>query len=78
MEKVEVTARFGLDGQVYPLQFIWENRIYRIESIGRQWEADGSAHFLVMAPGNEVYELVYHPLSRRWQIKPVRPGRYIA
>jgi hypothetical protein len=78
MEKIEVTARFGLDGQVYPLRFIWENRTYRIDSIGRQWEADGGVHFLVMTPMNEVYELLYLPVSRMWRIKPVRAGRNMA
>jgi hypothetical protein len=78
MEKIEVTARFGMDGQVFPLQFVWEGRTYRIDSIGRRWEAGGSLHFLVMVPSNEVYELVYQPLSRLWRIKPILAGRKLA
>lgn len=78
MEKIEVTARFGQDGQIFPLRFVWEGRTYRIDSIGRQWETGGSLHFLVMVPTNEVYELVYQPLSRLWRIKPMLAGRKLA
>ena len=65
---ITVEARFEPDGSIRPLNFIWRGRHHRIHAIGRQWEEDGRRHFLVMAPGERVYELIYLPKQGTWHL----------
>ncbi len=59
MDPIEVTARFEPKGKIVPLSFIWKRRIYRVDSIGRQWDANDGIHILVMTPGNRAHHLLY-------------------
>lgn len=71
METIEVTARFDLEGRITPLQFTWQGRTYTIDSTGRRWEDDARRRrFLVMAPVERVFELVFDPSDLRWFVIP--------
>ncbi len=59
MDPIEVTVRFDPQGNIIPLSFIWQRRTYRIDSIGRQWEAKDGQHVLVMTLGNRVHHLLH-------------------
>lgn len=66
MEKIDVTARFSPDGVVSPVNFTWEGRTYRVDSIGRRWKAKDGLHMLVMTPGNRAYHLVFNDRENTW------------
>lgn len=68
--KSSVEARFEADGTIRPLAFVWKGRSMRITDWGRQWEKEGSRHFLVMTLGLRIWELRFMPLSLEWSIHP--------
>jgi hypothetical protein len=79
LDPVEVTARFDQVGKVTPLRFIWRGRNYAVEGSGRRWQAEDGLHFLVMAAGERVFELIFDPAQGRWFIKHFRSaGTYMA
>jgi hypothetical protein len=67
-QAIAVEVRFEPDGSIRPLNFIWRGQRYRISSIGRQWEEDGTRHFLVMCLDERVYELVHLPDQSTWHL----------
>ena len=75
MEPIEVTSRFDLDGKATPLQFTWQGKNFTVESTGRRWESDQGQHILVMAAGEQVFELLFAPREMRWFLKEISAGR---
>ncbi len=78
MDTVEVTARFSRQGNVTPLEFIWRERAYPVEAVGRRWASDIGDHFLVMVPADQIVELIYSAATGRWFLKEVPQRRSIA
>jgi hypothetical protein len=78
MEPVEVTARFDLQGHVYPIKFGSPDRFYQVESTGRTWQDRDGYHVLVMAAGDRVFELIFFMEETRWYLRQVGPGRAAA
>ncbi|NIM93456.1 MAG: hypothetical protein GTO18_07075 [Anaerolineales bacterium] len=74
---ISVEARFSEDGSILPLKFNWQGQAYTITSHGRQWEENGVLHFLVMAAGDNAFELTYHTDERSWRLQrsPTEFGR---
>lgn len=68
MESIEITTSFDQKGNIKPLRFTWREREYRSISVGRSWQDETGRHILVMAPGNQVYELVYSASEMRWYL----------
>ncbi len=73
LHPVGVEARFYRDSQVTPLRFSWQGREYQVDSCGRRWKDEAGLHFMVMIPGERVYELIFAPDEMRWYLK--NPGR---
>lgn len=70
MKPVQVQARWKREGRFEPAQFLWNNRIYRVESTGRSWEDAGGLHILCMVAGGRVYELIFRLNPAGWYIQP--------
>jgi hypothetical protein len=70
MEDAEVSARWKHDGKFEPQQFSWQGRVYRVESVGRDWEDEAGVHVLCMISGGQVFELVFHLNPAGWQVRP--------
>ena len=68
METVEVTATFDTEGKITPLNFIWGGRAYKVESIGRRWQAKDGLHVLVMVSGNQDFHLIFSPTEVVWRL----------
>jgi hypothetical protein len=66
MQPVEVVARFDVNGRIIPLSFSWRNNKYSVISKGRQWTDPTGQHFMVMVPGEQVFELLFIPKQLRW------------
>lgn len=75
-ELIEVTAKYLPDGQLQPMQFIWKQQLYQIESTGRRWQEEEGLHLLVMIPGGQVFELLYETQEKCWYLlkSPPLPG----
>ncbi len=67
-EPTSVEARFAEDGRVTVRSFTWRGQRRPVVSQGRQWQAEDGRHCLVMAPGDEVFELVFAPETGAWQV----------
>ena len=67
-EPIEVEARFGEDGHITVLSFTWRGRKRPVLEHGRQWGAEDGFHFLLMTTGDQIFELVYAPLSSLWTL----------
>ena len=68
IEPTEVEARFSTDGQIRVLGFTWHGTRLPVVSYGRSWGADDGLHYLVMTPGDRVYELLYEPVKGLWSV----------
>lgn len=73
-EPVEAQARWVHDGGFEPTQFRWKGHMYRIESIGRNWEDDNGFHVMCMISGGQVFELIFRLKPAGWMIQPVAGG----
>ena len=78
MEPVEVTARFGPQGQITPLRFILKGRSYLVESTGRRWNGADGQHILIMTGSGEMFELIFSPGEVRWYLGQAAPTRTAA
>lgn len=76
-EATEVEARFAEDGHITLLSFTWRGRKRPVLSHGRQWGSEDGFHFLIMTTGDQVFELVFAPLSGLWHIARA-PDRRLA
>ncbi len=65
-EVIHVEARFGEDGEILPLVFVWEERRFTVLALGRQWQEGQSRHFLVMTSGEQVFEIAYSEEDGSW------------
>jgi hypothetical protein len=74
MKSVEVTARFNTKGEVFPKNFSFQNRNYRIVSTGRTWIKEDNLHFLVMTPSEQIFELIFVPKEILWYIQLRNPS----
>lgn len=66
MEPVEVTARWGADGDVAPLSFQGKAGPVTVAVSGRHWKDEEGLHVLVQGADGRAYELVFHPAEMRW------------
>ncbi|HEY3343434.1 MAG TPA: hypothetical protein VGJ97_00810 [Anaerolineaceae bacterium] len=66
MQAIEVTARWGADGEVTPVQFRLEGSPIQVETIGRRWQDERGLHVLVKAQGGQTYELAFSPVALKW------------
>ena len=69
-DEAQVSARWKHEGKFEPQQFSWNGHVYRVESIGRDWEDEAGWHVLCMVPGGQVFELVFHLNPAGWQVRP--------
>jgi hypothetical protein len=67
-DPISVEAIFNKDGTIQPKAFKLNNRQYIVESIGRQWKESDTFHILVMANGNQVFELSFNSSSMCWHL----------
>lgn len=74
MEQVQVQARWKRSGGFEPLRFTWNGTDYRVESTGRSWEDEHGLHVLVMVPGGQVFDLVFHLNPAGWLLRSVPGG----
>jgi len=65
---VQVEARVDSDGPPQPLAFRWRGRRLRIYSVGRAWQEAGEHHYLVMVPGDQVYQLAFGIGTGAWRM----------
>lgn len=65
-EVIHVEARFGEDGEISPLVFVWEESRLAVLALGRQWQEGDLRHFLVMTSGKQVFEIVYNEEDGSW------------
>jgi hypothetical protein len=72
MEPIEVTARFSSQGEITPLNFIKDQKTTPVTGVGRRWSDPRGVHILVMAPGEQIYELLFANAQNRWYVS--RPG----
>jgi len=72
MDEIEVTARFLPGRGVLPLSFRWQEKIFKVDSIGRRWDAKDGEHILVMDMDSRVFHLVYNSDQTTWHL--IRSG----
>ena len=65
-EVIHVEVRFGDDGEILPLAFVWEERRFSVLSLGRQWQEGDFRHFLVMTSGEQVFSIAYNEETGSW------------
>ena len=68
MDEIEVTARFISKGGIFPVSFKWQEKIFKVDSIGRRWDAKDGEHILVMDMDSKVFHLVYNSAKTAWQL----------
>lgn len=77
-KKIEVTAVFYPNGEIHPLQFTWQGRVFRVQATGRHWHEEDRQHFLVMAEGEHMFELVFSAPDSCWYMGRQPPDQWAA
>jgi hypothetical protein len=67
-EAVAVEARFEADGAVRPRRFTRGGDWLDVSDVGRQWVAADGRHVLVMAAGQQTFELLLERESLCWRV----------
>ncbi len=67
-EAVAVEARFEADGAVRPWRFTRGGAWLEVSDVGRQWVAADGRHILVMAAGQQTFELLLERERLCWRI----------
>jgi hypothetical protein len=75
MVPIQVTALFNANGEIRPENFHWQGINYPVVSTGRHWYDDRGYHILVMAPGEQVYELLFVPTEMLWYMGNLAKSR---
>lgn len=68
VDKVEVTAHFDIQGNIKPLNFVWNGSTFRVEDTGRHWQTKGGKHMLVMIANNRVFHLMFEFNTCTWKL----------
>lgn len=77
MDPIAITVRFDPQGDPTPLNFVWEGKLYQVDSTGRCWQDQAGKHVLVMVPGGSVFELLFDTAEARWFLKRPAPQRIV-
>ena len=77
MEKIEITTRFSRNGDLVPIDFIFEGETIPVLHTGRRWETEAGRHILVMDNREQTYHLFFQLSDLGWYlIRDIRPGPY--
>ena len=68
-EAVEVSARWESADGFIPRKVTWREKIYQIESTGRNWEDEAGFHVLCMVGGGQVVELLFRLRPAGWLLR---------
>ncbi len=77
-DAIDVDVHIGAEGDVQPLAFSWHGQRYPIVGIGRTYTQNDDRYFLVMTPGDRIFELRWHVPDNRWFIARAPEGRRVA
>lgn len=73
----DVEAHIEAGGTVRITSFTWQGRRLPVIGSGRTWRDESGRHFLVMAPGEAVFELCLNDAGQ-WQVLRAPNGPYMA
>lgn len=73
-----VEARFAEDGDIAILSFTWQGRALPVTGMGRRWDENGAAHFLVMTLGERIFELIFERAAGKWTVSETSPKKAAA
>ncbi len=76
-EPVPVEVRVSADSTPQPVAFAWEGRRYEVADRGRTWVEGDVRCFLVMTPGEQIFELRLLP-DGRWMLARAAERPHIA
>jgi hypothetical protein len=68
MDRLEVQARWDVQGNAHPHHFRWQDQEWTVDSTGRRWKDSSGEHILCLTRGQHVFELIYHPLEENWSL----------
>jgi hypothetical protein len=68
-DPITVAASIDDTGQVTPQSFIWQERLYKVIAVGRQWETDEGRHVLVESASGARFELQLARADLLWRLK---------
>lgn len=66
-----VITDFYPPADIIPVSLSWGGEMLEIIDIGRFWEDELGKHFLVMTPGDKIFELVLNSKNFSWLLRPV-------
>ncbi len=76
-DPIVVNMRTNAEGQVQPLAFVWHGRHYPITGVGRTYTQNDERYFLVMTPGDRVFELRWNLQDNCWFVSRAPESRLV-
>lgn len=73
----DVEARIEAGGAIHITSFTWQGRRLPVIGHGRTWRDEAGRHFLVMAPGEAVFELCLGEAGQ-WRVLRAPDTLYLA
>lgn len=71
-ETITTHVRFAREGKVYPIAFTWQERIYYVAGLGRQWtETINNIEwhcFMVQTRTGDTVQLCWNRQTNEWRL----------
>jgi DNA-binding Lrp family transcriptional regulator len=72
MKGVEVHCYSGHTYAGRPTSFVWQNAIYKVKAVEKEWREPGTKHFRISTEDNKFFELCYNEQQDEWSV--IEPG----
>lgn len=67
-QPIQVTCYSGCQYADRPISFTWQDTIYEVAAIEKEWLEPGGRHFLVRTKGAKRFEICYHEPEDSWSL----------
>lgn len=65
---LQVEQRLDSESKPRLLAFVWQEKRWVVNSVGRTWDSEGERHYLIMVQGDRVFELAHSHASGSWRL----------
>jgi hypothetical protein len=75
---ITVSASMDEAGQIAPHSFTWQGKLYKLTTVGRQWETDEGRHILVESATGDRFELQLAKADLLWRLRRAWQEKFLA
>ncbi len=74
MESLKVNCYSGHTYAERPESFQWQDTVYEIHKVEKEWLESGERYFQVRTGGNKIFRLCYNETNKQWSLTELVGG----